>query len=71
MISEAIKVALIAATPPTIMGAGALILGVINRDKITNLHILINSGLAQRLMDAVDRGRQQERDMQQKIIPSP
>jgi hypothetical protein len=64
MISEAVKIALIAATPPTIVGAGAVILGVVNKDKITSLHVLINSGLAQRLLDAVDRGRQQERDAQ-------
>jgi hypothetical protein len=62
MASDAVVVALIAAIPPTVVGAGALVLGIINRDKITSLHVLINSQLAQRLLDAVDRGRQQERD---------
>ena len=66
MLSEAVKIALIAATPPTIVGTGAVIIGIVNKDKITSLHVLINSGLAQRLLDAVDRGRQQERNLRGK-----
>ncbi len=49
---------------PTIAALAALI-GVLHGNrKIRDLHILINSGLAQRIADAVMRGRQLERDKQ-------
>ncbi len=47
---------------PTIAALAALVASLRNNKKIKDLHILINSGLAQRITDAVMRGRQIERD---------
>ena len=46
----------------------AAIIGIVNMSRIRTLHILINSGLAERITDAVLRGRQQERDSHMIVV---
>ncbi len=55
--SEAILVALIAATPPTLMALAALIVGLGNRRKSEELHLLINSRLSELLASSTAAAR--------------
>jgi hypothetical protein len=59
-----VEVALIAATPPTLVALGGAILGFINRGKIKEIHLSINSRLDELIKASVAQGRQEERDSQ-------
>jgi len=65
----AVQVALIAATPPTIVSLGGLVLGLINRSKITEVHLSVNSRLDHLVIAAKAEGRQQERDSHSITVP--
>jgi hypothetical protein len=49
--TDLIKVALIAATPPTIVAFGALYTSVLNHTKIGQLHVIVNSRLTELLTE--------------------
>jgi hypothetical protein len=69
MISEAVKIAIIAATPPSVVAMGGVVLGWINRGKINEVHLSINSRLDQLVKAAHAEGRQQERDSHSVTVP--
>ena len=47
--SDPVLIALIAAIPPTVVAGGAVLLGVVNRRGIKDLHIDVNSRMSQLL----------------------
>jgi hypothetical protein len=47
MINDQILVAIITALPPTLVALGALVIGLLNRVKTEEIHILVNSNLTQ------------------------
>jgi hypothetical protein len=49
--TDLVKVALIAATPPTIVAFGALYTSVLNHTKIGQLHVIVNSRLTELLAE--------------------
>jgi hypothetical protein len=57
-----VKVALIAAVPPTFVGLASLVLGIINKGKISDVHLSLNSRLDQLIKASLAQGRQDERD---------
>ena len=62
--TEAIEVALIVTTPPTIVAITGLILLF---KKIKEVHVSLNSRLSELVKSANAQGRQDERDHQEKI----
>lgn len=54
--SEAIQIALITATPPTLVGIFSLIISLRNSRQIKNVHTAINSGLDRQIKNAGDAG---------------
>jgi hypothetical protein len=61
-VKEAIEIALIVSTPPTVVGLASLIVAIRGLDKTHQLHVLINSGMTARDNAMKAEGRQQERD---------
>lgn len=63
--SEAIWIAIITATPPTLVGLVSLIIGIRNSRQIKSVHTAINSGLSRQIEDArssgYGKGRQDEK----------
>jgi hypothetical protein len=49
--TDAVKVALIVATPPTIVAFGAFITSIWNHTKIGQLHVIVNSRLTELLTE--------------------
>jgi uncharacterized protein YbgA (DUF1722 family) len=49
--TDLVHVALIAATPPTIVSLGALIASISNHQKIQELHVIVNSRLSELLSE--------------------
>lgn len=47
--SDPVLIALIAAIPPTMVAGGAVLLGIVNRRGIKDLHIDVNSRMTQLL----------------------
>jgi hypothetical protein len=45
LISETIKIAIIAAVPPSLAAIAAVVLGVLNHSKLSRIHISINGRL--------------------------
>lgn len=50
--SEAIWIAIITATPPTLVGLVSLIIGIRNSRQIKSVHTAINSGLSRQIENA-------------------
>jgi hypothetical protein len=67
--TEAVQVALIAAVPPTIVGAAALARSMLNASKINEVHLSLNSRLSELLIAAHAQGRQEERDSNSVTVP--
>jgi len=55
--SESVQLALIVSAAPTIAAVAGLIVSLKNRNKISQVHQLINSGLTVRIAEAKDLGR--------------
>ncbi len=47
--SDLVLVALISALPPTIVAAGAIVIGIMNKRGIEDLHVAVNSRLTELL----------------------
>ena len=67
--TEPVLIALIAATPPTLMGAAALFVGFHNKNKLQALHIDVNSRLSQLIIASRAEGAQTERDKHTITVP--
>lgn len=50
--SDAVALAIVAAAAPTLLAAATLILGVLNRTKLAQVHTLTNSNLEKMRMEA-------------------
>ena len=57
--SDAVTVAIIAAAPPTLFSMVSLVLGFMNRNKLTDLHKEVNSRLTQLVASSSDAARAQ------------
>lgn len=60
--TEAVEIALIVATPPTILAAAALVASIKTVSKIQEVHVGINSRMDQLVAASKAQGRQDERD---------
>jgi hypothetical protein len=60
--TEAVTIALIAATPPTLMGGAALLVALKTKVKVQEVHLSINSRMDQLVKASVAVGAQEERD---------
>lgn len=60
--TEAVEIALIVATPPTLAATAALVMAVRAVHKIQEVHIGINSRMDQLVAASKAQGRQDERD---------
>ena len=60
--TEAVQIALIVATPPTVAATAALIMSIRNGSKIQQVHIGINSRMDELVKASKAQGRQDERD---------
>lgn len=58
-VTDAIKIALITTTPPTIVALGAFVLGWMNRSKLTQVHLDMNGRLTQLLQSREQEGHSQ------------
>lgn len=63
--TEAIWIAIITATPPTLVGIISLIIGMRNSRQIKNVHTAINSGLTRQIENAGAAGELKGRKDQQ------
>jgi hypothetical protein len=61
-VNSSIITGTIAAVPPTIAAAAALIVSLRNKAAIREVHLTINSRLDQLIQASVAQGRQDERD---------
>jgi hypothetical protein len=57
--TEGVQIAIIAATPPTIVALGAFVLGWMNRSKLTQVHLDMNGRLTQLLESRQQEGHSQ------------
>lgn len=55
--SEALLIAIITATPPTLVGLVSLIIGIRNSRQIKSVHTAINSGLTRQIENAEKAGQ--------------
>lgn len=64
--TESIWIAIISATPPTLVGIVSLVIGIRNSRQIKSVHTAINSGLTRQIEDARSsgelKGRQNEKE---------
>ena len=60
--TEAVQIALIVATPPTLLGVAQLISSIKNGHGIKDVHLSINSRMDQLVQASKAEGRQAERD---------
>lgn len=54
--TEAVLIAIITATPPTLVGLVSLIIGLRNSKQIKSVHTAINSGLDRQILNAGKAG---------------
>jgi hypothetical protein len=54
-VNDPVKIALIVATAPTIAAVGAVILGIVNKGGIKEMHMTMNSRLDQLLASVKDK----------------
>ena len=60
--TDAVQIALIVATPPTLLGIAQLISSIKNGNKIQDVHLSLNSRLTELVTASIAQGRQDERD---------
>lgn len=61
-LTTAVQIALIAAAPPTVVALAAFVVSLLNRGKIHQVHVSLNSRLSELIEASKDVGRQEERD---------
>jgi hypothetical protein len=67
--TDAVQIALIVATPPTILAAAALVASIKTVNKIQEVHVGINSRMDQLVAASNAQGRQDERDAHSVTVP--